>query len=188
MQGTEHPTPQPLERCLDDFCKLAFAENLEISKKGAMEWVHSDSPAVMRPETAAAGRALRGAALRFYAAARVARHEAGASAAQLEPNPVPPLQNDGEFPRLGAGAPTGPAGAGARRGLGGSGPKMGAGSGATAGRAILSGTAKSRAYRATGRQAPMGGPALPGAPRSYEKQKPSEGDPAIPRCMRTGLQ
>ena len=32
-------------------------------------------------------------------------------------------------------------------------------------------------YRATGRQAPMGGPALPGAPRSYEKQKPSEGDP-----------
>ena len=58
----------------------------------------------MRPETAAAGRALREAALRFYAAAHVARYEAGASAAQLELNRVPPLQNDGEFPRLGAGA------------------------------------------------------------------------------------
>ena len=168
---------QPLERCLSDFCKLAFAENLEISKKGAMEWVHSDSPAVMRPETAAAGRALRKAALRFYAAARVARYEAGASAAQLELNRVPPLQNDGEFPRLGAGSPTGPAGPGARGVLGGPGP-VGTGSGATAGKAIFSGRAKSGTYRATGRRASVGGAPLSGIPRASASQMSSDGVPA----------
>ena len=123
-----------------------------------------------------AGRALREAALRFYAAARVARYEAGGSAAQLEINAVPPLRNDGEFPRLGAGAPIGPAGAGARRGLGGPGP-MGAKSGDSAGRTILSGTATSCAYRATGRQAPAGGPARSGILRSCATQISSDGDP-----------
>ena len=142
-----------------------------------MEWVHSDSPAVMRPETAAAGRALREAALRFYAAARVARYEAGGSAAQLELNPVPPLRNDGEFPRLGAGAPVGPTGAGARGKLGGPGPE-GAGSGTTDDRAIHRGTAKSCAYRATGRQAPAGGSGWSGILRSHATQMPSDGDPA----------
>ena len=50
--------------------------------------------------TISAGQALRRAALRFYAQARVDRHTAHKAHARRLTNPVPPLANEGEFPQL----------------------------------------------------------------------------------------
>ena len=70
-----------------------------------MAWVHTDSPALISWGALSAGRALRRAALRFYAQARVDRHSSHKARARCLTNPVPPLANDGEFPRLPRPAP-----------------------------------------------------------------------------------
>ena len=66
----------------------------------AMAWVHTDSPALISWGAISAGQALRRAALRFYAQARVDRHTAHKAHARRLTNPVPPLANEGEFPQL----------------------------------------------------------------------------------------
>ena len=91
---------EPLRKSIRDFCEAVFAENLDLSEKGAMAWVHTNSPVLLQPESIVAGEALRAAALKFYAQARVERYVAGKRAAGQLVNPVPPLQNDGEFPAL----------------------------------------------------------------------------------------
>ena len=91
---------EPLRKSIRDFCEAVFAENLDLSEKGAMAWVHTNSPVLLQPESVVAGEALRAAALKFYAQARVERYVAGKRAAGQLVNPVPPLQNDGEFPAL----------------------------------------------------------------------------------------
>ena len=65
-----------------------------------MAWVHTDSPALISWGAISAGQALRRAALRFYAQARVDRHTAHKAHARRLTNPVPPLANEGEFPQL----------------------------------------------------------------------------------------
>ena len=65
-----------------------------------MAWVHKDSPALISWGALSAGQALRRAALRFYAQARVDRHTAHKAHARRLTNPVPPLANEGEFPQL----------------------------------------------------------------------------------------
>ena len=95
-----------LDRAIHDFCKAADAENrsAKIRKKAdkgdAMAWVHTDSPALISWGALSAGQALRRAALRFYAQARVDRHTAHKAHARRLTNPVPPLANEGEFPQL----------------------------------------------------------------------------------------
>ena len=74
-------------------------------KGDAMAWVHTDSPALISWGALSAGQALRRAALRFYAQARVDRHTAHKARARCLTNPVPPLANEGEFPRLPRSAP-----------------------------------------------------------------------------------
>ena len=102
---------QQLDRAIRDFCKAADAENrsAKIRKKAdkgdAMAWVHTDSPALISWGALSAGQALRRAALRFYAQARVDRHSSHKARARCLTNPVPPLANDGEFPRLPRPAP-----------------------------------------------------------------------------------
>ena len=96
-----------LDRAIRDFCSAVDAENCsaKIRKKAdkgdAMAWVHTDSPALISwGAPLSAGQALRRAALRFYAQARVDRHTAHKARARCLTNPVPPLANEGEFPRL----------------------------------------------------------------------------------------
>ena len=91
---------EPLRKSIRGFCEAVFAENLDLDDKGAMAWVHTNSPVLLQPESVVAGEALRAAALKFYAQARVERYVAGKRAAGQLVNPVPPLQNDGEFPAL----------------------------------------------------------------------------------------
>ena len=106
---------------------------------------------------------------------RVQRYVACIAAPPPELNAVPPLLNDGEFPQLSARPPSGSAGAGACGDMGDWRVEIGAC--AASGKATASGMATMNVYRATGRQVPVVGPALPEAPCSLENQTPSVGDP-----------